>query len=105
MTLHGTPRVLKYGVRSDQVDFLEKELNGTFSYDHGAFGPLAGVVNGSGSVGGTFDVANLPQDGNISHFWDRGSDLLDGTKRDGVSQYLDDLQRDHYPTQYSIWIP
>ena len=84
MILHGTPRVLKYGVRSDQVDFLEKELNRTFPYDHGAFGPLVGVVNGGGSGGGTLDIANLPRDGNVAHLWDRGSNILDGTKQDGV---------------------
>ena len=38
-----------------------------------------------------------PGTANVAHFWDRGSDLLDGINRDGVSQYLDDLQRDHYP--------
>ena len=86
-------------MRSDQVDFIEKEFNGKLPYDHGTFYPLVGVVKGGSGGGGMIDVVNLNRDVNVAHFWDWGSNLLDGIKRDGVLHYLDDHQRDHHPAK------
>uniref|UniRef100_A0A7S4N310 Spore protein YkvP/CgeB glycosyl transferase-like domain-containing protein n=1 Tax=Odontella aurita TaxID=265563 RepID=A0A7S4N310_9STRA len=90
--LAGVPRVLRYGVRSDQVDFYESELNGTFPYDHGAIADDNSTAHSGVKSSSALDLPSLPRKHDVVFFWNYGSDTENGSHRDAVARTIQDMR-------------
>lgn len=93
--VNGVPRILRYGVRSDQVDFYERTLNGVLRCDHGAYNSTALLgVDGNNVL----DLVSLPRRKDVVHFWKIGGmsgDITKGRHRDEVSRAVQTLGTEH----------
>ena len=82
--LYGVPRILRYGVRSDLVDFMEKEYNGTF---------YEAVANATGKK--LIDLISRDRPTDVFHPWRPGTDMQHGKHRSGIAQMLHTMEYEY----------
>jgi len=82
--LYGVPRILRYGVRSDLVDFMEKEYDGTF---------YEAVANATGRK--LIDLIPRDRPTDVFHPWRPGTDLQHGKHRTGIAQMLQTMEYEY----------
>ena len=97
--VEGVPRVLRYGVRTDLVDYVEGHYNLSLyeDLDDGVGG--AGTQDGREHPRGPFvDLPAMHRPVDVAHMWTPGSDKRHGLHRTGIALALRDM-RDRPPPE------
>ena len=89
-SLNGVPRILRYGVRSDLVEHLEKKFGGGTFYE-------SEVGNDDGKGGGRqlIDLVSLNRPIDVFSPWRLGTDFNLAKHRNGIAKALQDMAEEY----------
>jgi len=73
--INGYPRVLRYGVRTDYVDYIQEHIAG-----------LSFQKNGKKTAVTVDNIAEYPRPMDVAHFWNIGEDEIRGKHRTEISK-------------------